>query len=208
MARLEKRRMAESANQSSPTPPNTTTLKTTSSSTLILNGITTGHTNNANEIENLLFKHEPQTPATNSFSVTLPENILLNQQMTNPLSMYSTSTKRSHTLDDQLESTSNGMLPVHKKVRLDMMDTTKTSQVMLDLTAKSNKKNRNKQTTTMGKPAVATAFPSQMVQQTMTIQNISDSADDVSGRFTFLLFFSLSQVVFFSAVESLANDGQ
>ncbi|CAF4613427.1 unnamed protein product, partial [Rotaria magnacalcarata] len=76
MARLEKRRMTESANNSSTTnrrPPET----------VVVNGLQPSHTNTNNEIENLLFKHEPDP--TPQFSVTLPENILLSHQITNSI---------------------------------------------------------------------------------------------------------------------------
>jgi hypothetical protein len=190
MARLEKRRMAESATHPSPTA---TTLKTPPASNLLANGLpTTQH--NTNEIENLLFKQEHDAPThpNQTYSVTLPENILLSQGMTNSIAHYSASIKRQHTLDDHLEQATNGALSPHKKARLGLNDDTKLTQVMHPATTKSGKKNRNKQQTTITKTATSGVFPQQQQQQqhqhqhqqplqhTMTVQNTEESSDDVS----------------------------
>ncbi|CAF0945108.1 unnamed protein product [Adineta steineri] len=135
MARLEKRRMAESANHSSPSTTTTTLLKTSHpslSSTLVVNGLSSSQHTNTNEIENLLFKHEhdPNTLPNQQFSVTIPENILLNQQLTNSIAHYTSSIKRERSLDEHLEHTTNEILSPHKKSRIGMIDGTKLSQTI------------------------------------------------------------------------------
>ncbi len=182
MARLEKRRMTESANHSSPSIATTTILKTPPSSTLVVNGLSTSHTN---EIENLLFKHEHDTTTlTNQqFSVTIPENILLNQQITNSIAHYTSSIKRQRSLDDHLEHTANGSLSPHKKTRIGMVDETKLPQTIHSSLNKSSKKNRNKQQQqqqTIIRTSASGIFPQQQLQQTVTLQNIDESSDDVS----------------------------
>jgi hypothetical protein len=191
MARLEKRRMTESANNTSSlsssstaTTTTTTILKAPPSSTIVSNGLPTSHTN-TNEIENLLFKHEhdPNTLSNQQFSVTIPENILLNQQMTNSIAQYSSSNKRQRDLDDHLEHTSNGPLSPSKKPRIGILDGTKLSQTTHSSSNKSNKKNRNKpqqQPQTIIKTAASGIFPQQQPQQTVTMQNIDESSDDLS----------------------------
>lgn len=184
MARLEKRRMAESAN-SSTTSSATSILKVQSTPTLIDNGLPTSHTN-TNEIENLLFKHEhdPSTLPNQQFSVTFPENILLNQQATNSIAQYSSTTKRQRSIDEQLDHTSNGPLSPNKKSRIGLMDGTKLSESPNSSSNKSNKKNRNKQQQqqpqTIIKTSASGIFPQQQPQPTVTIQNIEESSDDVS----------------------------
>ncbi|CAF3378679.1 unnamed protein product [Rotaria sp. Silwood1] len=191
MARLEKRRMTESANNSSSSSSTTTILKVQSTSTLVDNGLSTPHAN-THEIENLLFKHEhdANTLSNQQFSVTIPENILLNQQMTNSIAQYSSSNKRQRTLDDHLEHTSNGPLSPNKKTRIGILDPTKLSQTTHLPSNKSNKKNRNKpqqqqqqqqsQPQTIIKTAASGIFPQQQLPQTVTIQNIDESSDDLS----------------------------
>ncbi|CAF0847362.1 unnamed protein product [Rotaria sordida] len=190
MARLEKRRMTESANNSSSSSTTTTMLKVQSTSTLVDNGLPTSHTN-TNEIENLLFKHEHDTNTLSNqqFSVTIPENILINQQMTNSIVQYSSTNKRQRTLDDHLEHTSNGPLSPNKKTRIGILDPTKLLQTTHSSSNKSNKKNRNKPQTqpslqqqpqTIIKTAASGIFPQQQPPQTVTIQNIDESSDDLS----------------------------
>jgi hypothetical protein len=185
MARLEKRRMTESANNSSSST--TTILKPPPSSTLVVNGLPTSHTN-TNEIENLLFKQEHDTnPLSNQqFSVTIPENILLNQQMTNSMIHYPTNTKRQRGLDEHLEHSTNGPLSPNKKSRIGMGDGSKLTQSSPN---KSSKKNRNKQQQqqqqpsqlqTIIKTAASGIFPQQQTQQTVNLQTIEESSDDVS----------------------------
>jgi len=175
MARLEKRRMTESANNSSSS--STTILKVPPSSTLVVNGLTTSHTN-TNEIENLLFKqeHDTNTLSNQQFSVTIPENILLNQQMTNSIVHYTSSTKRQRDLDDHLEHTTNGPLSPNKKSRIGIIDETKLTQSSPN---KSSKKNRNKQQQqqTIIKTAASGIFPQ---QQPVGLPNIDESSDDLS----------------------------
>ncbi|CAF4060948.1 unnamed protein product, partial [Rotaria sp. Silwood2] len=185
MARLEKRRMTESANNSSSSSSTTTILKVQPTSTIVDNGLPTSHTN-TNEIENLLFKHEPDPNilSNQQFSVTIPENILLNQQMTNSIAQYSSSNKRQRTLDDHLEHTSNGPLSPNKKTRIGILDTTKLPQTIHSSSNKSNKKNRNKpqqqQPQTIIKTAASGIFPQQQPPQTVNIQSIDESSDDLS----------------------------
>jgi hypothetical protein len=170
MARLEKRRMTESANHPSTNnrqPP----------STLTVNGLPTSHTNN--EIENLLFKHEHDT--NQQFSVTIPENILLNHQMTNPIAHFSSSTsnKRQRSSDDHSGQTINGPLSPNKKSRLEILDGTKLPQTTHTSSSKSSKKNRNKQQPqpqTIIKTSASGIFP----QQNIAVQHIEESSDDVS----------------------------
>jgi hypothetical protein len=187
MARLEKRRMTESANNSSPS--NTTIVKAPPTSNLVVNGLPSStHTN---EIENLLYKHEhdPNTLSNQQYSVTIPENILLNQQMTNSIAHYTSSIKRQRSLDEHLEQTSNGPLSPNKKSRIGIVDGTKLSQTTHSSSNKSSKKNRNKQqqqqppppqTQTIIRTAASGIFPQQQTQQTVTLQNIDESSDDVS----------------------------
>jgi hypothetical protein len=176
MARLEKRRMTESANNSSTS--STTILKTPPSSTLVGNGLPTSHSN-TNEIENLLFKqeHDTNTLSNHQFSVTIPENILLNQQMTNSMVHYASSTKRPRGLDEHLEHTTNGPLSPNKKSRIGIIDETKLPQSSPN---KSSKKNRNKQQQqqqTIIKTAASGIFPQ---QHTVNLQNTEENSDDVS----------------------------
>jgi hypothetical protein len=185
MARLEKRRMTESANNSSPST--TAILKAPPTSTLVVNGLSTSHTN---EIENLLFKHEHDTITLSyqQYSVTFPENILLNQQMTNSIPQYTSSIKRQRSLDDHLEHTTNGPLSPNKKSRIGVVDGTKLPQPAHSSSNKSSKKNRNKQQQqqqqqqpqTIIRTAASGIFPQQQSQQTVTLQNIDESSDDLS----------------------------
>lgn len=182
MARLEKRRMTETANTSSST--NSTMLKPSPPSTLVMNGLPTPHSN-TNEIENLLFKQENDTHSlvNQQYSVTIPENILLNQQMTNSLGQYTTPIKRQRDLDDHLEHHPiNGPLSPNKKSRMGMIDGNKLSP------NKTSKKNRNKQqqqgppppsapSQTIIKTAASGIFPQQPI---MNVQNMEESSDDVS----------------------------
>jgi hypothetical protein len=186
MARLEKRRMTESANHSSSSTTTTTMLKPPPQATLVLNGLSTSH---PNEIENLLFKHEHDTTTlTNQqYSVTIPENILLNQQITNSIAHYTSSVKRQRSLDDHLEHTINEPLSPHKKPRIGIIDGTKLPQILHSSSNKSSKKNRNKQQQqqqqpqTIIKTAASGIFPQQpQLQQTVTLQHIDESSDDVS----------------------------
>jgi hypothetical protein len=175
MARLEKRRMTESANNSSSS--STTILKVPPpSSTLVVNGLPTSHPN-TNEIENLLFKQEHDQ--NQQFSVTIPENILLNQQMTNSIIHYTSTIKRQRGLDDHLEHTTNGSLSPNKKTRIGIIDETKLTNSSPN---KSSKKNRNKQQQqqTIIKTAASGIFPQQQPQQTINLQNIDENSDDVS----------------------------
>lgn len=188
MARLEKRRMTESAGNSSSS--NTTILKTPQSSTLVVNGLPSSHTN-TNEIENLLFKqeHDTNTLSNQQFSVTIPENILLNQQMTNSIVHYNTSSikRQRSSLDDHLEHTTNGPLSPNKKSRIGIVDGTKLPNSSPN---KSNKRNRNKQQQqpppqqqqqTIIKTSASGIFPQQQPpQQTVNLQNIDENSDDVS----------------------------
>jgi len=178
MARLEKRRMTESANNTSSST--TTILKPPP---LVVNGLPTSHTN-TNEIENLLFKqeHDANPLSNQQFSVTIPENILLNQQMTNSIVHYSTSTKRQRGLDDHLEHSTNGPLSPNKKSRIGIVDGSKLTQTSPN---KSSKKNRNKQQQpqqqqTIIKTAASGIFPQQQTQQTVNLQTIDESSDDLS----------------------------
>jgi len=174
MARLEKRRMTESANNSS------TTNRPTSLSTLMVNGLPTSHTNN--EIENLLFKHEHDP--NQQFSVTLPENILLNHQITNPIAHFSspTSNKRQRSSDDHSGQAINGPLSPNKKSRLDILDPTKLTQPTHSSSGKSSKKNRNKQQQQQQQPQtiIKTSASGIFPQQTVGIPHIDESSDDLS----------------------------
>ena len=177
MARLEKRRMTESANH-----PSTTNRQPPPPPTLTVNGLPTSHTNN--EIENLLFKHEQDS--NQQFSVTLPENILLNHQITNPIAHFSSSTsnKRQRSSDDHLGQTMNGPLSPNKKSRIDILDGTKLPQTTHTSSSKSSKKNRNKQQQqqqqqqpqTIIKTSASGIFP----QQNVAVQHMDESSDDVS----------------------------
>lgn len=178
MARLEKRRMTESANTPSTatttTPPNPNRQP---SSTLMVNGgLPTSHSNN--EIENLLFKHEQDS--NQQFSVTLPENILLNHSITHFSSP--TSNKRQRSSDEHPGQLINGPLSPNKKSRLELLDGTKLSSTTHSSSGKSNKKNRNKtqqpqpQLQTIIKTAASGIFP----QQTVAVQHMDESSDDVS----------------------------
>jgi len=130
MARLEKRRMTESANN----PSTTTVTNRQTSSTLMVNGLPTSHPNN--EIENLLFKHEQDSNP--QFSVTLPENILLNHPITHFTSP--TSNKRQRSSDDHPGQIINGPLSPNKKSRIELIDGTKLSSTTHSSSGKSNKK--------------------------------------------------------------------
>jgi hypothetical protein len=174
MARLEKRRMTESANN----PTTTTTAPQTNrqaSSTLMVNGIPPTHSNN--EIENLLFKHE-QDPNP-QFAVTLPENILLNHPITH-FTSPPTSTKRPRPPDEHSGQMINGPLSSTKKSRPELLDETK----LHSSSGKSTKKNRNKNQPppqplppqTIIKTAASGIFP----QQAIAVQHIEESSDDVS----------------------------
>ncbi|UJR10296.1 hypothetical protein I4U23_014502 [Adineta vaga] len=186
MARLEKRRMTESVNNSS---GGTTTNNRQTSSTVLVNGLPTAHTNTNNEIENLLFKQEHDS--NQQFAVTLPENILLNHQITNPIAHFSspTSNKRLRPGEDHTGQTMNGPLSPNKKARIDLIDGTKSSQAAHSSSGKSNKKNRNKQQQqqqqqqqpqlqpqTIIKTAASGIFP----QQNIAIQHMEESSDDLS----------------------------
>ena len=185
MARLEKRRMTETANHSS----TTTILKAAPQSTsLMTNGGMSGSHGNTNEIENLLFKqeHDADPLSNEQYSVAIPENILLNQQMTNSLAHYSATVKRQHSDD---EHASNRPLSPNKKARLGTLDGTKMASSTHPSGAKPTKKNRNKQQQqqqqTIIKTAASGVFPQQQQQQqapqpTMTIQNMNQTSDDVS----------------------------
>jgi hypothetical protein len=180
MARLEKRRMTESANNTSSST--TTILKPPP---LVVNGLPTSHTN-TNEIENLLFKqeHDANPLSNQQFSVTIPENILLNQQMTNSMVHYTPNTKRQRGLDDHLEHSTNGPLSPNKKSRIGIVDGSKLTQTSPN---KSSKKNRNKQQQpqqqqTIIKTAASGIFPQQQTQQTVNLQTIDESSDDVSQK--------------------------
>ena len=190
MARLEKRRMTESANHSSSSTTTTTILKA-QQSTLVVSGLPTSHTN-PNEIENLLFKHEhdQNTLANHQFSVTIPENILLNQQLTNSIAHYTSSIKRQRDSDDHLEHTTNEPLSVNKKCRVGLLDGNKLANSTPS--NKPSKKNRNKQQQqsqsqilqqpqTIIKTAASGIFPqqSQQLQHTVTLQSLEDNSDDV-----------------------------
>jgi len=172
MARLEKRRMTESANN----PSTTTVTNRQTSSTLMVNGLPTSHPNN--EIENLLFKHEQDSNP--QFSVTLPENILLNHPITHFTSP--TSNKRQRSSDDHPGQIINGPLSPNKKSRIELIDGTKLSSTTHSSSGKSNKKNRNKsqqlppQPQTIIKTAASGIFP----QQTVAVQHIDESSDDLS----------------------------
>jgi len=178
MARLEKRRMTESANNPSTTTTTTTTTNRQPPSTLIVNGLTTSHP--THEIENLLFKQE-QDPNP-QFSVTLPENILLHHPITHFSSP--TSNKRPRSLDDHSGQIINGPLSPNKKSRIELIDGTKLTATTHSSSGKSNKKNRNKsqqqqqpsQPQTIIKTAASGIFP----QQTLALQHIDESSDDVS----------------------------
>lgn len=190
MARLEKRRMTESANNSSNNNRRTP-------STVIVNGLQPTHTNTNNEIENLLFKQE-QDPTPQQFSVTLPENILLNHQITNSIAHFSTPVlnKRPRSSDDPTGQLLNGPLSPNKKMRLDIIDATKLPQTSNSSSGKSSKKNRNKQQQqqqthqqsqpqTIIKTAASGIFPQQPVG---VPQHIEESSDDVRG-FSFWMCF-------------------
>jgi hypothetical protein len=174
MARLEKRRMTESANS-------ITTTNRQASSTLMGNGLPTTHSNN-NEIENLLFKHEHDP--NQQFSVALPENILLNHSITNPIAQYSPSIKRQRSLDELPGQTINGPLSPNKKSRMTIIDETKLPQTTHSSSGgKSSKKNRNKQQQqqqlqpqTIIKTAASGIFP----QQNVALQHSEESSDDLS----------------------------
>lgn len=180
--------MTESANN--PTPISRP------SSTLVVNGLPPSHASN-NEIENLLFKHEHES--NQQFSVTIPENILLNHQMTNPMGHYVSpgSSKRPRTSNEHGGSTMNGPLSPNKKSRMSAPDDTKISPGSHPTSGKSGKKNRNKQQQqqqqsqpqTIIKTSASGIFPQ---QQAVTLQHIDESSDDVSRRSfseTFTLFF-------------------
>lgn len=212
MARLEKRRMTESANHTSPSTASTTVsaainLKQAPTS-LLVNGLPSGHTS-GNEIENLLFKQEHE-PSTQTFSVTLPENILINQQLTHPMGLYATSGKRSHPLDDQIETTTNGLLGVPKKARIELMDATKSSQQIHGLSNKSNKKNRNKQQNNIAKQVQPNVFPTTIVQPTVAVQNIGDTSSDDVCSFDLIDSNERRQlnIVQFLVEQSFTDDGQ
>ena len=184
MARLEKRRMTETANNSSSNAPIQTTNRQTSS-TLMVNGLPPHSTN---EIENLLFKHEqdPNPP----FSVTLPENILLNH----PITQFTSppTTKRTRPNDDHTDQMINGPLSSGKKSRLELIDGTKIPSGPHSTLTQSTKKNRKKsqsqipsplqhqqqqqQPQTIIKTAASGIFP----QQPLPMQHMEESSDDVS----------------------------
>ncbi len=179
MARLEKRRMTESANNPSST---TTTTNRQPSSTLMVNGLPTSHSNN--EIENLLYKHEHDP--NSQFSVTLPENILLHHPITHFSSVISN--KRQRSSDDHTGQIINGPLSPNKKSRIELIDGTKLPSTTQSSSGKTNKKNRNKsqqqqqqqqpslQLQTIIKTAASGIFP----QQTIAVQHMDESSDDVS----------------------------
>lgn len=184
MARLEKRRMTETANNSSSNTPIQTTNRQ-ASSTLMINGLPPSHS--TNEIENLLFKHEqdPNPP----FSVTLSENILLNH----PITQFTSppTTKRTRPNDDHTEQMINGPLSLGKKSRLELIDGTKIPSGSHSSMAQSTKKNRKKsqsqipspqqhqqqQPQTIIKTAASGIFP----QQPLPMQHMEESSDDVSN---------------------------
>ncbi|CAF1592150.1 unnamed protein product, partial [Adineta ricciae] len=184
MARLEKRRMTESVNN-----PTGTTPSRQAPSNVLVNGLPTSHTNTSNEIENLLFKQEHDS--NQQFAVTLPENILLNHQITNPIAHFSspTSSKRARPGEDHTGQIMNGPLSPNKKSRMDLMDGAKASQGAHASSGKSNKKNRNKQQQqqqqqqqlqlqpqTIIKTAASGIFP----QQNVPVQHVEESSDDLS----------------------------
>ena len=163
MARLEKRRMTESAQN-----PSTTNRQP---SNLLEHGLPTSHAAN-NEIENLLFKHEQETNP--QFSVSISENILLNHQMTNPVAHYSspTSAKRPRSSTDHPGATLNGPLSPNKKSRISMLDETKISPTGHPAPGKTGKKNRNKQQQQTSQPQtiIKTAASGIFPQQTVAVQ--------------------------------------
>lgn len=181
MARLEKRRMTESANN-----PSVSAGNRPPTSTVLVNGLPTAHPNANNEIENLLFKqeHDPNQ----QFAVTLPENILLNHQMTNPVAHFAAaaaSNKRLRPGDEHAGQALNGPLSPNKKSRLDLLDSGKGAH---SSSGKPSKKNRNKQQQqqqpqpsqlqpqTIIKTSASGIFP----QQNVTVQHMEESSDDVS----------------------------
>lgn len=187
MARLEKRRMTESATNSSTNSAIQPTARQLTS-TLVVNGLAPSHP--TNEIENLLFKHE-QDSNPQQFAVTFPENILLNHPITHFTSPPGT--KRARVTDDHTEQLLNGPLSSNKKSRLEMVDGTKLSSATQSTLAKPTKKNRNKsqaaqqqqqplpqqqqqQPQTIIKTAASGIFP----QQPMPVQHMEESSDDVS----------------------------
>ena len=158
------------------------------SSTLVVNGLAASHASN-NEIENLLFKHEHDS--NQQFAVTIPENILLNHQMTNPMGHYvsPTSSKRPRASNEHAGSTMNGPLSPNKKSRMTAPEDTKISPGSHPTSGKSGKKNRNKQQQqqqsqpqTIIKTSASGIFPQQQQQQAVTLQHIDESSDDVSER--------------------------
>ena len=188
MARLEKRRMTESASNSSTTPPTTTNSAATTTTTvtrsptnLIVNGLATN-----NEIENLLFKHEADPHQ--QFAVTLPENILLNHQLSHFASPSSSTTKRSRT--------SNEPLSPQKKPRISISDETKISPNSVKTTKKSKKNSQQGQT--IIKTAASGIFPQQ--------QTSDETSDDVS--FDANLRFSKFPSFLVSDRQSFTNDGK
>lgn len=187
MARLEKRRMTESANNTSTNSSIQPTARQTPS-TMMVNGLAPSHS--TNEIENLLYKHEQDSNP--QFAVTLPENILLNHPITHFTSPPAT--KRTRPNDDHTEQLINGPLSSNKKSRLELIDGTKLSSATHSTMAKSTKKNRNKSQTqqqlatplppqqqqqqpqTIIKTAASGIFP----QQPMPVQHMEESSDDVN----------------------------
>ena len=181
--------MAETVTHSPPTTA--PVLKANANSTVLINGLAATHSN-PNEIENLLFKH--QHDPTN-FAVTIPENILLNQQMTSSMGHFAPTIKRQHPLDEHLEQNADGSLTnsAQKKARLAMIDGAKVSQTMhstssSSATNKPSKKNRNKQATTITKVTTSGIFPQQSIAQPVAVPTMEDSADDVSFEPYFFFF--------------------
>ena len=173
MARLEKRRMTESATH----PSNAAR----PSSSLLINGLPTSHSNN-NEIENLLFKHDPD-PSQQQFSVSIPENILLNNQIAHYTSPPSSKRARASNEHSIVGSTMNGPLSPNKKSRLTLSDETKISPGgSHSATVKSSKKNRNKQQQQANQPQtiLKTAATGIFPQQTVPLQHAEETSDDVN----------------------------
>jgi hypothetical protein len=170
MARLEKRRMTESAN-------NSTTSTGRSSVANIVNGLSSN-----NEIENLLFKQEQD--GNPQFAVSIPENILLNHSL--PTYVSPTSSKRPRASSDLFGATINGQLSPNKKSRLNMSNEDgKLSPGAQAGSSKVTKKNRNKQQQGANQPQtiVKTAASGIFPQQPISLQHNEESADNVSPRF-------------------------
>ena len=140
-------------------------------------------------------EHDANPLSNQQFSVTIPENILLNQQMTNSMVHYPQNPKRQRGLEDQLEHSTNGPLSPNKKSRIGAVDGSKLIQQSSP--NKSSKKNRNKQQQqqlplpqpqTIIKTAASGIFPQQQTHQTVNLQTMEESSDDVSPNETNPMF--------------------